>query len=245
MKIQTILFDLDDTLLGNSMQAFMTHYFGLLGQYAEKYMDQGTFLRELLAATRAVIERKDTAVSNRDLFWSTFQQRTGMNPQELEPYFEQFYVEKFPLLRESTELRPISAKLVQACFDKGLKIVIATNPLFPRSAIEQRLEWAGVPVTQFPYHLVTTYENMNAAKPNPVYYEQILQAVDCAPGAALMVGDDWKNDIEPAAKKGLFTYWVTVDNNPTPLNAVQMTGCGTLETLYDKILSGWLERLGN
>jgi FMN phosphatase YigB (HAD superfamily) len=69
-----------------------------------------------------------------------------------------------------------------------LDVVIATNPLFPATAIEQRLEWAGV--AGFPYQLVTTYENSRACKPNLLYYEQILKSIGHHAEACLMVGDD-------------------------------------------------------
>ena len=96
---------------------------------------------------------------------------------------------------------------MRAAFARGLAVIIATNPLFPTTAIEQRLAWAGVPVDEYPYALVTTYENMHAAKPQPAYYREILAAIDCPPDRALMVGDDWKNDIAPAAAVGLHTFW--------------------------------------
>lgn len=242
MTIRAVLFDLDDTLLGNSMQAFMSRYFALLGEHAQRYLAPDQFLRELLAATRAMMENTDTAVTNRQLFWSVFQQRTGLDPAELEPYFDQFYREKFNLMQPETQLRPVAAELVQTCFERGLKVVIATNPMFPTIAIEQRLAWAGVPIEQFPFDLVTTYDNMHATKPHPVYYEEILSHIGCAPAEALMVGDDWKNDIQPTAVLGLFTYWINYPGNPPP-DPSCLTAQGTLEDLYDAIQSGWLEQL--
>jgi len=36
--IQTILFDLDETLLGNHMDTFLPSYFALLGKHAARYI---------------------------------------------------------------------------------------------------------------------------------------------------------------------------------------------------------------
>ena len=240
--IKAVLFDLDDTLLGNDMDKFLPNYFALLGRHAERYLAKERFLEELMTGTQAMIANTDTAVSNRDVFWQTFQQRTGLNPDEMEPFFEQFYRNAFPQLVTTTEKRPFAAPLVQACLDKGLKVVIATNPLFPAIAVEERLAWAGLPVTAFDYDLVTTYENMHAAKPHPAYYREILEMIDCAPETSIMIGDDWKNDIVPADNVGLHTYWITTDSQQQPGDVV-LNGSGSLADLWQRVQNGWLEQL--
>ena len=53
--------------------------------------------------------------------------------------------------------------------------------MFPHQAVEARLAWAGVPVTEYPYTLVTSYENMHAAKPHQAYYQEILAKIGCRP----------------------------------------------------------------
>jgi FMN phosphatase YigB (HAD superfamily) len=195
-----------------------------------------------MAGTQAMIASTDTAVSNRDVFWQTFQQRTGLDPDELEPFFEQFYRHVFPQLAATTEKRPLAAPLVQACLDKGLKVVVATNPLFPAIAVEERLAWAGVPVTEFAYDLVTAYENMHTTKPSPAYYREILQTIDCPPETAVMIGDDWQNDMVPAASVGLHTYWIAADGRQPP-SEVALNGRGSLSDLWQQVQDGWLEQL--
>ena len=240
--IEAILFDLDDTLLRNDMDKFLPAYFGLLGKHASRFLDRERFLQELLFGTQAMIASEDTAVSNRDVFWNTFQSRTGLDPDELEPFFDLFYRETFPQLRGTTEKRPDALPLVQLCLERGLKIVIATNPLFPARAIYERLDWAGVPVAAFDYDLVTTYENMHATKPHPAYYNEILAAIDCPPQAALMIGDDWKNDIIPASGLGIRTYWIA-QNGAEPPESALAAGYGTLADLLNRLQNGWLETL--
>ncbi len=240
--IEAILFDLDDTLLGNDMEMFLPGYFMLLGNHANRLLDKERFLQELMAGTQAMIVNTDTAVSNRDVFWQTFQQRTGLDPDALEPFFDQFYREIFPRLKSTTRKRPLAHPLVETCFAQGLKVVIATNPLFPARAIEERLAWAGVPVTEFDYDLVTTYENMHATKPNPAYYAEILDRIDCLPESALMVGDDWKNDIIPAAGLGMAAYWISANGGKPPSTDL-LIGYGTLESLWEQVQTGRLGAL--
>ncbi len=243
MMIEAVLFDLDDTLLGNNTAAFMKRYFALLGDYAGQVMDSATFLPHLIQATQAAIVNTDPAHSNAEIFWANFEQLTGGQRAELEPFFTRFYESEFARLRPETVTRPAAAHLVRAAFDRGLAVVIATNPLFPATAIEQRLAWAGVPVDANPYALVTTYENMHAAKPQPAYYREILAAIGCAPDQALMIGDDWRNDIAPAAEVGLFTYWIA-PAGAAPPNAALLNGQGSLDVLAELVAGGWLEQLG-
>lgn len=128
-----------------------------------------------------------------------------------------------------TETRPVTRPLIEHCFAQGWQVIIATNPLFPRSAIEQRLAWAGVPVSEYPYALVTSYENMHSTKPHPAYYHEILQRVGARAEKTLMVGDDWDNDIVPAGAIGLQTYWISGNNHPT-------TPSGTLDEFYRQLM---------
>jgi FMN phosphatase YigB (HAD superfamily) len=236
--IEAILFDLDDTLLGNDSATFMRGYFSLLGKHARQFMEQDRFMQALLTGTQAMIQNTDPDFTNREVFWSVFQQSTGLDPQELEPFFDKFYRNQFSDLADLTQVKPEAAKILNFCLEQDLKVIIATNPLFPRVAIEARLEWAGVPASQFDYHLITAYENMHAAKPHPAYYREILDRIACRPSAALMVGDDWERDILPTAGMGLYTYWIQKDSQEPPKSGIA-TACGTLASLYDRLQAGW------
>lgn len=240
--IRTILFDLDDTLLSNNVDIFMQRYFGLLSAYAGQKFDESVFMPNLIQSTRAMIQNTDPGLTNAEIFWAAFEELTGGRRADLEPFFDVFYEKEFMQLKSSTSLRPAAARLVQEAIDRDLLVVVATNPLFPRVAIEQRLEWAGLPISEFDFALVTTYENMHAAKPQPAYYREILARLGVEPRQALMVGDDWRNDISPSAKVGLFSYWIAPDD-ATPIDPALISGHGSLDALADKVANGWLEEL--
>ena len=240
--IRSLLLDLDDTLLGNNIDTFMTRYFALLNGYAQPHFAADTFLPHLIQATRGMIGNTDPELTNDRVFWRDFERLTGGKRDELEPFFQQFYETEFEQLRSSTVVRPSAANLVRDALARGLSVVVATNPLFPRIAIEQRLAWAGLPVGDYGFALVTTYENMHAAKPQPAYYREILAAVGVTPQEALMVGDDWRNDIAPAAAVGLYTYWIAPVDAAPPDPAL-VHGQGTLEQLTGRVAAGWLDEL--
>jgi FMN phosphatase YigB (HAD superfamily) len=239
--LQAILFDLDDTLLGNNIESFLPDYFDTLSRYASEVMEKKAFLRELLLGTRAMIESEEPGLTNREVFWTTFCGRTGLQQSDLEPYFQRFYREEFGKLRPLTHSLPEAVALARYCFDQGLQVVVATNPLFPLDAIEQRLAWAGLPVTDYPFALVTAYENMHTTKPNPAYYREILATIGCRlPGQALMVGNEWDNDIAPAAAAGLLTYWVCQPGQAPPDPSLPLAGSGSLAALHCRLVEGRL-----
>ncbi len=89
--LKAILFDLDDTLLGNDMDNFIAHYFKLLGRYARPLLDEQTFIQYYLQATRAVMVGTDTSRTNREVLWDHFERLSGRPRNELEPFFGRFY----------------------------------------------------------------------------------------------------------------------------------------------------------
>jgi HAD superfamily hydrolase (TIGR01549 family) len=241
--IEAVLFDLDDTLLGNSLEVFLPRYFDLISQYASPYVERREFLRALRMATDAVVKDAHSDQTNFEVFWHHFEAQTGLSSAEMLPFFERFYRTEFTRLQTVTQQIPEAASLVESCLAQGRKVIIATNPLFPAVAIETRLAWAGVPVTNHDYHLVTAMENMHAAKPQTYYYEEILQKIDCSPDRTLMVGDNWLNDIKPAAAVGLHTYWIADPRAVAP-EAKKATARGSLADLLRRVNEGWLDDAG-
>jgi HAD superfamily hydrolase (TIGR01549 family) len=205
--IRTILLDLDDTLLGNKMERFLPLYFAALGERMAHFIAPEDLVRQVLTSSRVMMQNQDPTVTNQQAFDADFFPGLGHPESEVRPIISSFYEEDFPALKRYTQLRPQARPLVETLFDQEYDVVIATNPMFPRRAIEHRLDWAGV--FDFPFRLITTYENSHFCKPNPRYYQEILDIVGCRPQEGMMVGDDFENDIAPAMQVGLHTYWIT------------------------------------
>lgn len=205
--IRALLLDLDGTLLENPMQTFLPAYFRLLGESLAPLIPPDRLTRALVDATNEVMAHPDPVRTNMERFWDAFQRITGYERDAVKPLADRFYVDRFPELAAYVTRKPEAEPLVRLAFERGLEVVIATNPLFPRLAVEHRLAWAGVPVDRFPYTLVTTYENMHACKPHLAYFEEILATVGCAPEEALMVGDELELDMT-ARQLGIHTFLV-------------------------------------
>ena len=89
---------------------------------------------------------------------------------------------------------------------RGLRLIIATNPLFPAAAQYNRVKWAGLDRDDF--ELITTYENSHYCKPNPAYYQEILDKQGLSADEVLMIGNDAREDTA-AAQLGIPVFLVT------------------------------------
>lgn len=204
--INTILFDLDGTLLPFFQEDFLKAYFGgLCKNMAPFGYASDDAIKALWHGSKAMI-KNDGTVINAVRFWDGFAEVLGEGVRELQApldaYYSGEYDEVKTILREETPAKAIVDTLKR----KGYTIVLATNPLFPRIAQEKRMSWAGL--TPDDFALVTDYENSRFCKPNPKYYEEILQKLGKAPEECLMVGNSVGEDMI-AKELGMAVYLVT------------------------------------
>jgi len=208
--VRAILFDLDGTLLDLDLGAFLKRYFAALdaasAQLAERCAP-GVFMPALHAAVGAMME-PHPGRTNRDVFYDDLLARTGVDLNEHWSVFELFYRDVFPTLGDTAGPAEGARRAVMTARELGLGVAIATNPIFPRAAVDHRLSWAGLGDLTFP--VVTTYEDMHACKPHPDYFRQTADLLGVAPQECLMVGDDRALDM-PAADVGMRTFYVGSD----------------------------------
>ena len=193
MDINTILFDLDGTLLPMDQEKFVNVYFKML---AAKLVPYGYEPQQLINAILAGIEamiKNDGSQLNEDAFWKRFVDIYGDKVLADKPVFEDFYKNEFQDARSFCGFNPKAAETVRLLKDKGYRVVLATNPLFPSIATESRIRWAGLEPSEF--DLYTTYENTPYCKPNLDYYRDILKRINCRPEECLMVGNDVGEDM--------------------------------------------------
>lgn len=206
--ISTLLFDLDNTLLGNDMETFLPPYLQKLGAHLADKIPPDQMIPELLNGTRKMMENLDPTVTLEQVFAQYFYPALGIAEETLKPQIDDFYDTVFPSLKANSTRYPESERLMKTLFDAGYEIVIATSPLFPRTAILQRLDWAGVPAAHFNYILITSYEHFHFSKPHLEYYAEILGRLGKPPHEAVMVGNDLENDLAPAKALGMAVYHV-------------------------------------
>lgn len=207
MMRKTILFDLDGTLLPLDTDRFVYLYFKELASHLGHLIPPARLAEQIMASTMVMIQNTDPARTNAEVFAADFFPKIGIAEEELMPSFEAFYRERFPALRSACNGLPgLAPTVVNRAVELGYEIVLATNPLFPRVAIEERMRWIGVEAA--PWRLITTYEEMHAAKPQPAYYSEVLDKIGQDASACLMVGNDVDED-GAAAVVGIPVYFVT------------------------------------
>jgi FMN phosphatase YigB (HAD superfamily) len=203
----TLLLDLDNTLISNDMSTFLPVYFkGLSARFTQWPGDQ--FVQKLLAATRVMVTKNQPRLTLEQAFDRVFYPSLGIRKADAAAELEEFYSEEFGTFHYLTEKRPEAVDLVNQAHAAGAKIVVATNPIFPRSAILHRIHWAGFP-DESPFSLVTSFESLHFAKPNPAYYAEILAQMGFPDQPAVMVGDSLDDDILPAAALGIPGFLIT------------------------------------
>ncbi len=204
---RALLLDLDDTLLLNDADRFLSHYFRALVAKVQDVVPVGRFADALGLATRAMERNDGSNGTNAEVFERAFYARVGRGPDDLAPLFADFYAHEFEALGALTTVDPAARELVEWAFGQGLQVAIATQPMFPRVAVLSRLRWADVPYDEFPYHWMACYEEMHACKPHPRFFLEILEGLGRRPEECLMVGDSPDADM-PARDLGLRTYFV-------------------------------------
>lgn len=191
--ITTFLFDLDGTLLPMDQEQFLKAYMGSLAAKMAPYSyDPTQLIPSIWKGTEAMV-RNDGSRNNEEVFWKTFSAVYGPDARTDEPIFREFYEIEFQQVRHSCGFEPKAKAIIDLLKSKGIRIVLATNPLFPAIATQSRTRWAGLDPEDFA--LITTYENSRFCKPNPDYYRDILHTLTVKPEECVMVGNDVGEDM--------------------------------------------------
>ena len=210
-----LLFDLDDTLLGNEMNNFIPAYLQALAKRMAQVANPEILIKTLMTATREMVENRSPDQTLEEKFDTAFYPPLGLVRQEVQGIIDAFYAEDFPKLRGLTQFRPEAVNVVQQLLERGDQAAVATNPLFPRTAILQRLGWAGLPIDRVPFALVPSYETFHFAKPNPAYFAEFLAQLGWPKIPVVMVGNDVDSDIGAARQLGLPVFWMNSDGAST------------------------------
>ena len=238
MKITTILFDLDGTLLPMDQEQFVKYYLDLLAKKLAPYgYNPDLLVNGIWAGTGAMV-KNDGSCTNEDAFWNCFEGIMEKEARKDEPLFRQFYEHEFIGAQTACGFNPIAAETVNAIKAKGFRVALATNPIFPAIATEQRIRWAGLDVQDF--EIYTTYENSSYCKPNLKYYQEILDKLGVTPEECLMVGNDVAEDMMAAASVGIRGFLLTdyLINTPNAdINAYPHGGFEELNAYLEKLLN--------
>ncbi|MGE4354606.1 MAG: HAD family hydrolase, partial [Oscillospiraceae bacterium] len=203
--LNTILFDLDGTLLPFIEEEFVNCYFAkLVKKAAPLGYEKDALVHALWTGTKDMTQNNGER-TNKAVFWERFHALLGENMPELEAAIDDFYINEFDTVREVLREDRDCGSMIRNLRDKGYMVVLASNPLFPATAIRTRLRWIGLELEDF--HYITTYENSCYTKISPQYYTELLSAINKTPEQCVMFGNNALED-GGAAKLGIRTILI-------------------------------------
>lgn len=227
--IKAILLDLDNTLLHNPDKGFAIEFL----RRGDNFFRESWGNRLFSSAFRAAIQAMRAGQpphrhTNKAITQEVISRESELPESDVINGLEAFYSIVYPTLKTCTSPVQGAKQLIDGLKAEGYLVVIATNPLYPIGAVQQRLDWAGLSSDPTYYAFITHNGNMHFAKPHPSYYGEILARVGVEPDEALMVGDSERNDIIPAKTAGLRTYHIVNNGIPSPI----ADSSGSLKAFY-------------
>ncbi len=191
--ITTILFDLDGTLLPMDQDVFAGAYFKGLARAAAPHGYESAKLIDTIWKGTAAMVKNNGERTNEEAFWAYFASVYGTDALGDTVIFDEFYERDFDKVQAVCGYNPRVPALIAELKEAGVRLVLATNPIFPKVATDRRIRWAGLSPDDFVYY--TTYENARRCKPNPDYYRDILTACGLTAEECIMVGNDVAEDM--------------------------------------------------
>ena len=201
------LSDLDGTLLPMDMKRFTELYLeALCKRFVPQIgIDSKTLVKGVWSGAEAMA-KNDGQRLNSEVFWKTMNTVCGRDMRVFQDDFDDYYRNEFIAAKKGTAVNPYAKRCVEYLKSKNKRIIIATNPIFPKAATYRRIEWAGLDPNDFEY--ITVYDNCSTCKPNLNYYADICTICGITPEESLMIGNDVDEDM-CAAHLGFNVFLIT------------------------------------
>lgn len=237
---KNILFDLDGTLLPMDVHKFVEYYFGSLCKKMVPVLKvEPKTLTDSIMVGLQEMYKNDGSALNREVFWDSASRFCKIDLAQYENQFNDYYNNEFVAAKAATEINPYAQKSVAYAKENGIKLIAATNPIFPKAATYKRLEWAGLDPDDFDY--ITVYDNSTGCKPNLLYFREICDKCGIFPDESLMVGNDVDEDL-CSAELGFDTYLVTdciINRHNKDFSSHKS---GSFEDFYNYLTEQFLEK---
>lgn len=211
--MKAVIFDLDGTLLPMDTNHFMNLYAKSITQAFDSFEESEMIFPQIMTSIGVTVKDKNNKC-NYDVFFDHFESHMPQSRDVYIPVFDKFYQSAFDQVRASTYVSNDIVKAVSILKEKGYRLIIATNPIFPMAANRRRIQWAGLEFNDFDH--VTSFESNHFCKPHLEFYQEVLDHNDLRAEEVLMVGNDVQEDLCIKAL-GASTYLINdhkIDRHP-------------------------------
>ena len=203
--IKAVLFDLDGTLLPLDEDEFTKLYFGLLcKRFCPLGFDKDALINAIWTGTKKMI-KNNGELTNDIVFWDTFKEIFGEEKAKLKYSFDEFYEQEYLQTVSCVKPNPYAREIMDFLHQNNIKIVLASRPVFPKNGMVNRAKFVGLKEEDF--CLITSYDICSYSKPNPKYYQEILEKLNLKPDEVIMFGNNEEED-GVATELGIKTYLV-------------------------------------
>ena len=208
--LKAVFFDLDGTLLYMDEPKFLEIYFDAMERWIKsRGLDAEKIIEGTKVGTRAMF-KNDGKATNEKVFFDAFENYMGETTEEVFNALDSYYDSAFEETFAACKPNPYSRGIVKACREMGLKVILSTNPLFPRVATLKRMALSNLYEEDF--DMVTTYENSSFCKPDPRYFHEIMKRFALTPDEVIVFGNNTYDDGECALMAGLKCYIIESEN---------------------------------
>lgn len=204
-EVDTLLLDLDQTLVEihwpwlriKLVALMMKRFFGVIPPH-----------KMYAAFNRGIdqVRKNNSHKTNNEVFVASLAASAGCPEVILQERIEAFACHDFPRLKAHFTPMTHARTTLTLAQSLGLRLVVATNPTLPEKTVTRRIAWAGLGDLHFEGIMHSGI--MTRSKPNPAFFEQLLQKIDATPEACLMVGDNPEMDLA-ASECGILTYMLS------------------------------------
>lgn len=203
-----IMSDLDNTLLPiYTQERFVEIWFrDITAKFRAYGLDPARAANGVNQGVRAMLYN-ESGRKNIDVFYEEVEKISGYTREQIEPPTLDYYTSTFENVYEITLPNPHAVRIAGLMRQKAEHAVVATMPVFSPEAVEMRMKWVGLTPDMFDH--ITTMNTSCYCKPNPLYFQEILDRYGVKPAEALMIGNDVREDMQPCKKLGIDTFLVT------------------------------------
>ncbi len=214
MKLKAVLFDIDDTLYGSFKQADIYGH-ERMGEYVQEKtgIQKDVFIKEIRLCRQILGRRQPGMIPphNRALTAQAALERLGLSPAKYVREINEINDVYWKSLFEKMELRPGVVELLDELKASGIKTAVCTDMI---SAIQfGKLDRLGLS-DKIDY--MASSEEVGFDKPAAPVFWLALHKCECIANEAVMVGDNFKHDIQGALDLGIKGVWLNWSNLPKP-----------------------------
>ncbi len=208
--LKAIFFDLDGTLLPMDENEFIKVYSSLIyKKVAHLGYDKEKLINTLFIGLEKMY-KNDGTKTNETVFWDVFKDQFGEERLKDKAIFNEFYLNEFKGIKVVCKENPLAREIIDFVKANLQYCILSTNPIFPKVATLTRMSFVNLKEDDFDF--ITTYENSSYAKPNPKYFEFLLEKFNLKKDEVIVFGNNDYEDYLCAEKAGINCY--IINNTP-------------------------------